>query len=52
MTTEGGLASSATRRVAGDEGWDDAVLIWNGTVTVVPELRQDVPAKQGLRRRG
>lgn len=36
----------------GDEGGDDAVLIWNGTVAVVPELRHTVPAKQGIRRRG
>jgi hypothetical protein len=37
---------------AGDEGRDDAVLIWNGMVAVAPELRQDVPAKPGIRPRG
>jgi hypothetical protein len=35
---------------AGDEGWD-AVLIWNGTVAVVPEPGQD-PDQRRIRQRG
>jgi hypothetical protein len=37
---------------AGDEGWDDAVLIWNGTVAVVPEPGHAVPGKRKIRPRG
>jgi hypothetical protein len=37
---------------AGDEGWNDAVLIWNGMVAVAPELRHNGPAKRGIRPRG
>jgi FAD/FMN-containing dehydrogenase len=41
---------------AGDEGWDDAVLVWNGMVTMVPALvvqptsTRDVAAAVGFAR--